>query len=239
LVAAVRWQVSQTPLQRTPAACRPPELVLLSARDGRLRWRNPSVGAWGLTPRPWMGSARPGRRPLAHPAWKRWEARRVPGLAGHPPAWDRSDQRTRCRWRRRSDSVGCYRELSGSPLKTWPGHSGSVPPGTTGNSTHHRRWAGRGPAYRGSAALRPKGCRGRRPTQDTCATWLRYFETQRRRRLPRRRTGPRSRRVARPSPRLSQRSRGHPPRPRARARRHHRGPDRARPGGALPQGALA
>jgi len=145
-------------------------------------------------------------------------------------------QPTDCRRRKRSDSVGSYREFSGSPRKTWPGHSSSVPPGTTGHSTHRRRGAGQGPAYMGSAVQRPKGCRGRRPTRDTCATWLRYSETQRRRRLPRRRTGPQSRRVARPSPWLSPRPMG---RPRARARRQYRGPDRARLGGVRPRGASA
>ena len=186
-----------------------------------------------------QGSARSGRRPSAHLAWRRLEAHRVPGLVGSPPAWDRSEQRTRCRRRKRSDSVRSYREFSGSPRKTWPGHSGSVPPGTTGHSTHCRRWVGQNPAYMGSSAQQPKGCRGRRPTRDTCATYPRYSETQRRRRLPRRRTGPQSGRVARPSPWLSPRPRGHLPRPRARARRHYRGPDRARLGGVRPRGASA
>jgi len=105
------------------------------------------VGAYVFIPRPWIGSAQSGRRPSAHPAWRRCAARQVPGLVGSPPAWDRSDQRTRCRRRKRSNRVGSYREFSGSPRKTWPGYSGSVPPGNTGHWTRRPCRAGRGRVF--------------------------------------------------------------------------------------------
>jgi len=199
-VAAVRWQVSRTPCPRTAAARRPPKLALSPARDGLLRWWSPSVRAYVFIPRPWIGSAQSGRRPSAHPAWRRCAARQVPGLVGSPPAWDRSDQQTRCRRRKRSNRVGSYREFSGSPRKTWPGYSGSVPPGTTGHWTRRPCRAGRGPAFRGSAGPRLQDCRGLRSTPGTCATFLKCSVTLRKRRRPRHRKGPRSRGGARPLP---------------------------------------
>jgi len=63
------------------------------------------VGAQGLTPRPWMGSARTGRRPLARPMWPQLAARGGPRPVGYPLARVRVDQWTRCGWRRRSESA--------------------------------------------------------------------------------------------------------------------------------------
>jgi len=174
---------------------------------------------------------------LAHPAWKRWAVRRGPWSAGRPPAGDRTNQWTRCHWRRRSGGAGNYRERSGPPRTTWPGRRGRGPPGTTGCGTRRQRRADRGPACMGSAASRPKGCHGWRPTPQTHATWLRCSETPRRRRLPRHRTGPRSWGAVQPSPWLLRQHRGLLRGPRARVDRRHRNPGRARPGGVHQPGA--
>jgi len=89
----------------------------------RLRWRNRSVGASFRTPGPWTGSARTGRRPLARPAWKQWAARRVPSLAGLAPAWDRTDQWTRC-------SRGGGGVTAPGVTESVRGHTGRRGPGT-------------------------------------------------------------------------------------------------------------
>jgi len=101
----------------------------------------------------------------------------------------------------------------------WPGPSGSAPPGTIGPWTRRRRRAGRDPAYTGSVAVPPTGCRGQWPTPHAYAKWPRFSEMRRRRRQPRPRTEPRHRGAVRPSRRRSQQPRGLRRCRRARAKR--------------------
>ena len=190
--------------------------------------------AQGLTPRPWMDSARTGRRPLARPVWPQWAARRGRARpAGYPPARVRDDKWMRYRWRRRSDSAGIYREHSGLPRRMWPGPSGSVPPWTIGPWTRRRRPAGRDPAFKGSVALPPTGCRGQRPTPHAYAKCPRCSEMPRRRRPPQLRMEPRHRGAVRPSRRRSRRPRGLPRGRRARQKRLPRITARTHPWGRL------
>jgi len=188
------------------------------------------VGAQGLTPRPWMGSARTERRLLARPVWPPWAVRRGPRPVGYPLARVRVDQWMRCRWRRRSDSAGIYREYSGSPRGMWPGPSGSAPPGTIGPWTRRRRRAGRDPDHTGSVALPRTGCRGQWPTPHTYAKWPRCSEMLRRRRSPQARMESRQRNPVRPSPRRSRRPRVRRRCRRARAKRLLRTPARTHSG---------
>ena len=149
---------------------------------------------------------------------------------GYPPARVRADLWMRCRWRTRSDSAGTYREHSGSPRKMWPGPSGSVPPGTTGPWTRRRRREGQDPAYTGSVALPPTGCRGQRTTPRAYAKWPRCSGMLRRRRTPQFRMEPRHRGAVRQSLRRSRRPRGLPRCRRARAKRLPRAPALTHPG---------
>jgi len=177
------------------------------------------VGAQGLTPRPWMGSAQTGRRPLARPVWPQWAARRGPRPVGYPLAQVQADQWMRCRWRSKSGSAWIYREHSELPGMRWPGPNGSVPPGISGPWTRRRRRAGRDPAYTGSVAVPPMGCRGPWPAPHAYAKWPRCSEMRRRRRQPRPRTEPRHRGAVRPSRRRSRRPSGLRRCRRARAKR--------------------
>jgi len=155
VAAAVRWQVRRAPCPRTPAARRPPGLALLPARDGHLRWPSPSVGAWGFIPRPWMSSARSGRRPSAHLAWRRWAARRVPGLVSSPPAWDRSNQRT---------VAGGRGPTASGATESFRGHPGRRGPGTVA-ADHPRPPVTRRTVEGGRGRAQPtwdRRCSGRR-----------------------------------------------------------------------------